>query len=137
MMRERLIELIRAAMAKSEEIPLEDCVIPTSDYLANYLLANGVIVLPCKVGDTVYELDTLVNNDKCENCEFYYEGGMGDYPACEKGRCGNRTNDCIEIEEVVVTQKALYWWLCMDDFGKTVFLTREEAEKALKEGRTK
>ena len=134
-MRERLIELMYESNEKFSECDCTDK--EAVEILADHLLANGVIVPPCKVGDKVYELDTLVNNDKCENCEFYYEGGMGDYPACEKGRCGNRTNDCIEIEEVVVTQKALYWWLCMDDFGKTVFLTREEAEKALKEGRTK
>ena len=49
-MRERLIELIRQGM-KKHEVTIEDYVIPTSDYLADYLLEKGVIVPTCKVGD--------------------------------------------------------------------------------------
>ena len=30
------------------------------DQIADYLLANGVIAPPCKVGDTVYCLDDIV-----------------------------------------------------------------------------
>ena len=48
--RERLIELIREAMEK-HEITIENYVIPTSDYIADYLLENGVIVLPFKLND--------------------------------------------------------------------------------------
>ena len=36
---------------------------------------------------------------------------------------------------MVATQKDIYLWLAYGDFGKTVFLTREEAERAL--GRSK
>lgn len=43
--RERLIELIRQGM-KKHEVTIENYVIPTSDYLADYLLENGVIVPP-------------------------------------------------------------------------------------------
>ena len=46
--RDRLIELIQ------KEVPR-----PKADYLAIHLLANGVIVPPCKVGDIVYQVDTL------------------------------------------------------------------------------
>lgn len=48
--RENLIRLID----KSGEITSSD------ERLADFLLSNGVIVLPCKVGDTVY----IVNNGK-------------------------------------------------------------------------
>lgn len=102
--------------------------------LTSWLCENGVIVPPCKVGEVVYELDIIVDNEKCQYCDFYYEGGMGDHPACNRGKYGNRANECIEIKEVVVTQKKLLWWLYMDDFGKTVFLSREEAKRALKGG---
>lgn len=54
--RERLIELIREAM-KNHEITIENYVIPTSDYIADYLLKNSVVVVPpCKIGDTVYKI---------------------------------------------------------------------------------
>ena len=49
--RERLIELIREAMEK-HEITVENYVIPTSDYIADYLLENGVIVSPFELDDT-------------------------------------------------------------------------------------
>lgn len=45
--REKLIELIHEFGLSGYEI----------NDLANYLLDRGVVVLPCKVGDTVYETD--------------------------------------------------------------------------------
>ena len=130
-MHDRMVELINRGMDKYNKNPPRQFF---SSFLADYLLDNDVIVLPCKVGDTVYILETLPDSDKCENCKYYYEGGMGDYPACEKTRYGYRATECIEIVEVIVTKKQLYWWLYMNEFGKTVFLTREEAEQALKGG---
>ena len=48
--RERLSELIHSSQYEYDGTKAwyEQC--------ADYLLANGVIVPPCKVGDTVYEL---------------------------------------------------------------------------------
>ena len=70
------------------------------EYLADYLLANGVIVLPCKVGDTVYQIDAeRVFKSKIK--AFVYD-----------------------TENFAFDERAI---------GKSVFLTREEAEKALKE----
>ena len=48
--RERLIELIREAV-KNHEITVENYVIPISDYIADYLLENGVTVLPFRLDD--------------------------------------------------------------------------------------
>ncbi len=143
-MRERLIEVLKGFSYEcrkpcgkpsldSMKEYIKDCNECKLGQIADYLLANGVIVPPCKVGDTVYVLDAIVDKDICENCESYYEGGMGDLPACNKGKCGNRAKECIEIKEVLVTQKELYWWLYMEAFGETVFLTKEEAEQKLKE----
>lgn len=97
------------------------------------LESKRVVELPCKVGDTVYCLDTLVDEDKCDKCPFYYEGGMGDYPACEKSITGSRSAECIEIKEEIGTLKDILWWMFRNDFGKTVFLTKSEAEQKLKE----
>ena len=99
------------------------------------LIENGVVVPPCKVGDKVYCLCTLVDDDFCEGCEFYYGGGMGDMPCCDATRHGERKKECIVVCEEVATEKEIYWWLYMNDFGKTVFLTKEQAEQKLKEMR--
>lgn len=115
--RERLIELIRTGMNK-HEATIENYVKPTADYLADYLLANGVIVPPCKVGDVVYSIQGF--NGKPEQCEQY------------------EVTD-ITIYENTITIHITDEWLFVrnmypDDFGKTVFLIEEEAEKALKGG---
>ena len=83
---------------------------------ADYLIANGVIVPPCKVGDKVYVVDCT--------------------------RLGNMIFECT-IEEISHYTYGTYYYLnwglhiprfkaCQEkSFGKTVFLTREEAEQAL------
>lgn len=58
--REKLIELICEG---ASDICGKDCKMPRNQFftyclsISNYLLANGVIVLPCKVGDTVYKIE--------------------------------------------------------------------------------
>ena len=79
------------------------------EIIAEELLANGVIVLPCKVGDTVYYLDDAeVVKDKVIG--VVYSDDM-DYLTKSV-----RTYDCL---------------LAWENFGKTYFATKEEAEKAL------
>ena len=103
-MREKLIKLLTEVQYLGR---LEEKV-------ADHLLANGVIVQPCKVGDTVW-------------CDTWKGGkNIGIQP------------HKIEVVRVVATIERVfggvgatfYDW----EFGKTVFLTREEAEAALKEG---
>ena len=131
--RERLIELI---VDKENEVA-QEYPYTTDTFrirnVADYLLANGVIVPPCKVGDTVYIIDTLVDNDKCSGCEYYYEGGFGDHPGCDKTRYGFRSIECIEIKEHIVEFGDILWWLYKNDFNRFVFFTYEDAVKALKE----
>ena len=80
--------------------------------------------LPCKVGDTVYsycscfgnleyEVDNIVmtENEIIYQCSAYSEP-IGDCPS-----------ECLDEIEPDIS-----------DFGKTVFLTKEAAEQALKEG---
>ena len=89
------------------------------------------IELPCKVGDIVYWLDTFIDDETCAGCENYYDGGMGAYSLCKKTCDVSRCTECIEIVERVASKDFILRYF--NDFGKTVFLTREEAEKALKE----
>jgi len=77
-----------------------------------------LIVLPCKVGDTVY-----VPVERCRAginlCP--YDGGYGT-PRCD----GDKNCGAYVSEKKFSVRDYL-------DIGKTVFLTREEAEAALKE----
>ena len=50
--REKLIEIL-------EDVAHENGGMPTFSDIADYLLANGIIVPTCKVGDVVYQVDTL------------------------------------------------------------------------------
>lgn len=81
--------------------------------LADYLLANGVIVPPCKVGDTVY---LPRKNDW---------GDILSYEVIEVGIDRDGLFFVIDDEDQE--------HILIDEIGEEVFLTREEAEKALEE----
>lgn len=109
--RDRLIELILKS-----EILCNTCGESTNTYcaeaLADHLLANGVIVLPCKVGTEVYLSDYIDTHHRVKEYKFL----------------GNKIAVVIECWEWQRTCTRM-----LDEFGKTVFLTKEEAEQALKE----
>lgn len=143
-MRDRLIELIKQADdICSRTKQCEECVGMgkgqecINHLIADHLLANGVIVPPCKVGDKVYVLDEIVWAYECRDCPYFEEGWYDDPHECRKTKNGRKHHDCIKIDEHIVTQQDIYSYLCYSLFGKTVFLTREEAEKALKGGEGK
>ena len=75
-----------------------------------------VIVLPCKVGDTVFAL--LDNKSKYVS-------------ECEVKKIG--LGDNIGFATIVPVGYRQEYGVSLRGFGKTVFLTREEAEKALAE----
>lgn len=118
-MRDRLIKILSAFPVWGKTLK-DQWFDKAIERLADHLLANGVIVPPCKVGDTVYKAFELccVEDDippldrcyqgKCEGCKFYEIG--------------------IETIHIKSIKDIFYWW---DDFGKTVFLTKELAEEAL------
>ena len=90
--RERLIDFMIDAKRTEPETG------SFTDYLADYLLEHGVIVLPCKAGDTLY---------------------------CESAIKGHITYLKAPDLEWIFENREI--------FGKEIFLTREEAERALKE----
>lgn len=107
---------------------------------ARYLLASGqVIVLPCKVGTRIYIVHN--NTDACNTCDYY--------EPCDS-YCMNKEVDDIDLKcypeiaerpvcplqfmEVISFIPTIdYIFRNRDEFGKSVFLTQEEAEIALKE----
>ena len=118
--RERLIELLNNnewltyILAKSN-IP----------HLADYLLTNGVIVPPCKVGDTAYSYCGdfgVVLPYFVENLQIAFMDKDRNYWTYEANCHAEETDELLDEID-----------FDLDDIGKTVFLTKEEAETALKE----
>ena len=107
--RDRLIELIQSAAG--------GCARHLAEKIADYLIANGVIVPPCKVGDLVYVVRRKSKRNK---------GGYWNSICFTKNVMQMAIKDgtaYIDCKQATKTDFALV--------GKTVFLTREEAEKAL------
>lgn len=78
------------------------------------------VVLPCKVGDTVYTNNRVLGADNAMHDEI-----------CTrriKGYGGNALNKMWLIANGDYCDLSIF----PSEFGKTVFLTREEAEKALR-----
>ena len=79
---------------------------------------QGLLVrLPCKVGDTVYDISEFVERTPCPEMYEFHD----DYIGIGKSDDGRTviSIDCMD-----------YY---MDDFGRIVFTSREAAEKALEE----
>lgn len=113
-MRKRLIKLLKQA-EKQQSLNAVcgdiDSLIDSprgAEFIADYLIDNGVVALPCKVGDIVYQtdgiriyeltiLDILLRKNKP-----YYE------------------TDAVDFDD--------------DAIGTSIFLSREDAERALKGG---
>lgn len=108
-MKERLTKLIKEAQERY--IYAEE--------RAQYLIDNGFIVPPCKVGDTLYVISQMKDKRILPFINEY------------------------EVTSISIKKKSIVIYHEIDgyikifrqnDFGKTVFLTREEAERALKGG---
>ena len=78
---------------------------------------NRFVELPCKVGDTIYEITERKRNGKWN--KVVVERVVNGIEICRGGFMTVRSGTTVTV--------FLY------DLGKTVFLTREEAERALKE----
>ena len=114
--RERLIQLIKQGNGGYDFNSLE--------LIADHLLANGVIVPPCKVGDIVYALWGIPTETK-------YIVYCAEVKKISQYERNCRLTTVFEIEPIEFRGRRKEYRL--EDFGKTVFLTKEEAEKALKE----
>lgn len=88
-----------------------------SSLLADYLIANNVIPLPCKFLQKCFVIPTIENNlsditeMKCIGFSLSYDSYNAN----------------------LITDKNKLYQPCFGAFGKTVFLTKEEAEEKLKE----
>jgi hypothetical protein len=105
--------------------------------LADYLLANGVIVPPCKVGDIVWRIEDVWHLDDRETWTYHYEKEVLEFMvrsisiSCNsKGVWTKKIRICQVIDGKTIDRQRN---IEFDEIGKTVFLSRsrEEAEKAL------
>ena len=134
--RKRLVELLTDDLDGADN-PLMYAIDEIVERLADYILADGWMRPPCKVGDKVYiknheitineiflgeellfstyfDCDWVMENIGCEDCPF------ADWEQSYEGEWDCRTRGWFSFAE--------------KDIGKTVFLTREDAEAKLKEG---
>jgi hypothetical protein len=104
------------------------------EYLAQYLIANGVIVPPCKVGDILYRIDNRI-----KHCSLHHMYSKGNHYTCVKDyNCflyDTPACDCGEEYYIyeIKTQNIETIVCNMRQLGETVFLTKEQAEQKLKE----
>lgn len=115
--RNRLIEILQDTLHEWEC----DVSIKTLTEITEHLIANGVIVLPCKVGAEIFG---LFDNDDEQRKEIY-EGKVLCFSLDENNLLWARMR----------YKNGLTYWHTIDDFGKTIFLTPEEVEKALEENK--
>ena len=121
-MRDRLIELV------CEGIQTDECIGHCNhpychevERIADHLLANGVIVLPCKVWDTVYYLTSVDVGKELNIADIF---------------CGTVQSVAFDGKNIWIAAKytnGLYYHHKAQDFGRDVFLNPEKAAKALVE----
>lgn len=95
---------------------------PNTTQVADHLLKNGVVVLPCKVGDIVYRVGFAYKKVEMLNVE-----GILRNVASWKVHCTHFIPNWVG-------NKKEHIYISFSQFGKTLYFTKEEAEKALAEG---
>ena len=120
--RERLIKLLDECIAIKEMSFAPDEPLTTAT-LADYLMSKGVICPPCKVGDVVY----VIWKDAVYPVRAY--AIRCDFKKREQRVCVEGT---FHFRGYDRNYSATFTF---NSFGRTVFLTREEAEAALAERR--
>ena len=122
-MRDRLVELIKQARQRTKNA---NCDIERKMLFADHLIENGVVVPPCKVGETVYYIH-----------ETYWDKNYKDYIDTKELK-----EDVVQIVEcpelktnLMLEVKEFDWDLFNNWLNGEIFLTKSEAEQKLKEMR--
>ena len=115
--RERLIELLYKRLRK-HEVDIENYAIPLPEYFADYLLENGVMVLPCKINDHVWFIKSAFSVlSKPLEARIIDIRGI--------------SIDRNILYETITLYNDLARRFTSNDIGTKVFLTKEEAEQAI------
>jgi hypothetical protein len=98
---------------------------------------SNFIELPCKVGDTVWKITGIWHLDDRESWTYHFEKEVLEFRArsisisCNSKGIWTKKIRICQVENGKTIDNQYYIEFC--DFGKTVFLTKEEAEQALVE----
>lgn len=122
-MRDKLIEIFRNTNYQNRQNGLTaNLATQFTEYalgeVVDTLLANGIIVPPCKVGDALYYPSFGTDRVLLYKVISIKLNSKGLYVVCEN-----------HLSKSQMTHKA-------EQIGKTIFLTKAEAERALAERRT-
>lgn len=143
-MRDRLIKLI----SDIQDYGMRETDFTThwrfNDRLADYLLENAVITLPCKLETKIYHIDLGIPEDEpqcyecIDNCsgfgEFYCDKNYVGWPSIER-KIEHPEKVCPRFKPIIREETfTLNFWASYEKwFNKTWFLIKEEANKALEE----
>lgn len=126
-MRDRLIELLRDTFNYTKDVCIDfDEAVKIN---ADYLLANGVIVPPCNLEDEIW----FIEKDNHHHSRISH-GYVIRFDIRNMWGLGLTKN--VAIQPVDTLEDRLYF-VMFEWIGKDYFLTREEAEEALKGGEDK
>ena len=109
-MRDRLIELLKEG--DRSWFYFED--------IADYLLENGVIVPPLKMGDKVWIIDWCYEVNEYEITHIRWNRDLN--------------GQSFSYDSIMVGKNGADIGFADEDIGESVYLTREEAEAKMKEG---
>jgi hypothetical protein len=142
---ERHIPVYHITDGKKHEIDLIREIVSDCREILDKIEQGTLIELPCKVGDTVYviascndvDMYRIYEENRCE-CPFEYDC---DYEDCDAKGTTLRIFDTkvtgiystVGYKGFFVEFEYLNVQYQLEDFGEKFFLTREEAEKRLKE----
>lgn len=112
--RERLVELLNEAKRRIKNL---DTSYPDYDEAVDYLIANNVVVLPCKFDGSQKVYYPVAKTNVIYETRVWALGVDED---------GDMVINPIEYNAKAFSMSGV-------EFGKTVFLSRSEAENALKE----
>ena len=140
--REKLVELLNKQVGYTLPIWTAPQAI---EIMADALIANGVIVPPCNTGDEVYLIKQKCKysgdkNEPWNSCEHYWDNvyKRGMWGCAGKDKNGKRF-ECKKKEREWYIQPLGFSLSYLEDenivLEKNLFLTKEEAEKALAEKR--
>lgn len=92
-------------------------------------LENGTLIeLPCKVGDTVYNI-----YKECSKCQHFKDYAYTDYVECTLDDDKRMFDFDFDKDCIYTIYETQFTYSMIDKVGKSIFSTKSEAEKKLKE----
>lgn len=134
--RKRLFETLCGYYEESGENFVHYFTDDEAEMLADYLILNNVIAPPCNIGDTVWKIENVWHLDDEKTHAYHYEREVLEFRvrsisiSCNsKGIWTKKFRICEVINgKTTGCQRDVEF----NDFGKTVFPFREDAEQVLK-----